>query len=69
MKLEYIAINKHGDKRKFYAYGKWSCEKDNNKYSPKDWIVTHLDLSENWSYKPTGNFKHGMKVKTIEGLK
>ena len=58
MKLEYIATNKDGRSIKFFAYGKFSCEKDNNKYSPKDWIVTHLDISEGWSYQATGNFKH-----------
>ena len=57
MKLEYIAINKQGETIKFYAFGDWSCN-DTDRPSARDWIINHLDLSENWNYKPTGRFKH-----------
>ena len=57
MKLEYIATNKNGETIKFYAYGEWTCN-NIDRPAARNWIINHLDLSENWNYKPTGNFKH-----------
>jgi len=57
LKLEYIATNKKGNIIKFYAYGKWTCN-NTNRLNARHWIINNLDLSEDWNYKPTGNFKH-----------
>ena len=57
IKLEYVATNKYNKTIKFWAYGDYTANKY-NKLNAKHWIINHLDLSENWSYKKTGNFKH-----------
>jgi hypothetical protein len=53
MKLEYIATNEKGETLKFFAYGEWTCN-NSNRLDARNWIINHLDLSENWNYKPTG---------------
>lgn len=57
MKLEYIATNEKGEEFIFYAYGIYTATK-HNLPNARDWIIAHCDLSENWTYRPTGNFKH-----------
>ena len=57
MKLEYIATNENGKQIKFWAYGEFTANKY-NLLDARNWIINHLDLSGNWNYKPTGNWKH-----------
>ena len=57
MKLEYTATNEKGDKINFYAFGEWTCN-DTDRLNARHWIINHLDMSENWTYKKTGNFQH-----------
>ena len=58
IQLQYIAINKNNDKLLFWAYGDYTAKKHNKLLNARHWVINHLDLSEDWTYKTTGKFRN-----------